>query len=58
MIRQANPDELLKRLKEKRRFEQVLAGPRQVGKTTEVRQVMEASTPREEFLSRSAAHWI
>jgi len=43
MIRQAIHDELLNRLKEKRRFLQVLAGPRQVGKTTLVRQVMEAA---------------
>jgi predicted AAA+ superfamily ATPase len=43
MIRQNIHSELLKRLKEKRRFVQVLAGPRQVGKTTVVRQVMEAS---------------
>ena len=43
MIRQTIHKELLKRLKEKRRFLQVLAGPRQVGKTTVVRQVMAAS---------------
>src|SRR5271155_3285103 len=43
MIRQTIYSELLKRLDEKRRFVQVLAGPRQVGKTTVVRQVMEAS---------------
>ena len=43
MIRRAIHDELLKRLKEKRRFAQVLAGPRQVGKTTVVRQVMETA---------------
>jgi hypothetical protein len=43
MIRQPIHDELLKRLREKRRFLQVLAGPRQVGKTTLVRQVMAAS---------------
>jgi predicted AAA+ superfamily ATPase len=43
MIRHTIHDELLKRLKEKRRFVQVLAGPRQVGKTTVVRQVMEAA---------------
>src|ERR1700683_2588676 len=43
MIRQTIHNELLKRLKEKRRFVQVLAGPRQVGKTTVVRQVAEAS---------------
>jgi uncharacterized protein len=43
MIRLSIHNELLKRLKEKRRFVQVLAGPRQVGKTTVVRQVMEAA---------------
>ena len=43
MIRRTLHDELLKRLKEKRRFLQVLAGPRQAGKTTLVRQVMSAS---------------
>ena len=43
MIRQSLHSELLRRLREKRRFLQVLAGPRQVGKTTLVRQVMAAS---------------
>lgn len=43
MIRQTIHDELMKRLQEKRRFMQVLAGPRQVGKTTLARQVMAAS---------------
>ncbi|MBI4326945.1 MAG: AAA family ATPase, partial [Chloroflexi bacterium] len=43
MTRQTLHDELLRRLKEKRRFIQVLAGPRQVGKTTLARQVMEAA---------------
>jgi predicted AAA+ superfamily ATPase len=43
MIRQVIHDELLKRLKEKRRFLQVLAGPRQTGKTTLARQAMTAS---------------
>ncbi len=43
MIRRSIHDELLKRLKEKRRFLQVLAGPRQTGKTTLARQVMAAS---------------
>jgi predicted AAA+ superfamily ATPase len=43
MIRQIIHTELLKRLKEKRHFVQVLAGPRQVGKTTVVRQVMDAA---------------
>src|SRR5208283_5832468 len=43
MIRRTIHDELVKRLKEKRRFLQVLAGPRQVGKTTLARQVMQAA---------------
>ena len=43
MKRQLLHDELLNRLKEKRRFLQVLAGPRQVGKTTFARQVMLAT---------------
>lgn len=43
MTRQTLHAELLNRLKEKRRFLQVLAGPRQVGKTTLARQVMQAS---------------
>lgn len=42
--RQGLHDRLLKRLSEKRRFLQVLAGPRQVGKTTLVRQVMASSS--------------
>jgi len=41
MIRKSIHDNLLARLSEKRRFIQVLAGPRQVGKTTVARQVME-----------------
>jgi predicted AAA+ superfamily ATPase len=51
MIRQATHNELLKGIKEKRRFVQVLAGPRQVGKTIVVRQVMEAS--KKTYNSRS-----
>ena len=43
MTRQPLHDELLKRLKEKRRFLQVLAGPRQAGKTTLARQVMQTA---------------
>jgi len=42
MIRETIHDTLLRRVKEPRRFLQVLAGPRQVGKTTLARQVMEA----------------
>jgi predicted AAA+ superfamily ATPase len=42
MKRQTIHDTLLRRLKEPRRFLQVLTGPRQVGKTTVVRQVMAA----------------
>lgn len=41
MILKTIHDTLLERLSEKRRFIQVLAGPRQVGKTTVARQVME-----------------
>ena len=40
MVRQSIHAELLKRLGERRRFLEVVAGPRQVGKTTVVRQVM------------------
>jgi len=43
MIRHFIHAELLKRLGERRRFLQVVAGPRQVGKTTVVRQVMAAA---------------
>ncbi len=43
MIRDTIHATLLRRLREPRRFVQVLAGPRQAGKTTVVRQVMEAS---------------
>ncbi len=43
MIRETIHDNLLRRVKEPRRFLQVLAGPRQVGKTTLARQVMEAA---------------
>jgi predicted AAA+ superfamily ATPase len=43
MIRNSIHAELLKRLGERRRFLQVVAGPRQVGKTTLVRQVMTAA---------------
>jgi len=42
MFQRALNQKLLSRLKEPRRFIQVLAGPRQVGKTTSVLQVMEA----------------
>jgi predicted AAA+ superfamily ATPase len=65
MIRQPIHGELLKRLQERRRFVQVLAGPRQVGKTTGVRQVKPKrqllvggqGLALEEFLSKPAAHW-
>ena len=41
MPRKSYYDKLLARLREPRRFLQILAGPRQVGKTTLVRQVLE-----------------
>src|SRR5271154_2094237 len=40
---------IVRRLKEPRRFLQVLAGPRQVGKTTLVRQAMEAFGERSSY---------
>src|SRR5271167_4093121 len=40
MTRKLFYDKLLRRLREPRRFLQVLAGPRQVGKTTLARQVL------------------
>jgi hypothetical protein len=43
MIRQTLHDTLLRRVKEPRRFLQVLAGPRQAGKTTLARQAMDAT---------------
>lgn len=43
MTRKIIYDTLLRRVLESRRFLQVLAGPRQVGKTTVARQVMEAA---------------
>lgn len=42
MIRRKLYDQLFRRLTEERRFIQVLAGPRQTGKTTLARQVMES----------------
>src|ERR1043165_1088164 len=42
MVRKPLHDALVRRLTEERRFLQVLAGPRQVGKTTLARQVMKA----------------
>jgi hypothetical protein len=41
MVRRALHDKLLRRVREGRRFLQVLAGPRQVGKTTLIHQVIE-----------------
>ena len=41
-IRRNNLDSLCARMQEPRRFLQVVAGPRQVGKTTMVRQALEA----------------
>jgi predicted AAA+ superfamily ATPase len=64
MIRHVIHDELLKRLKEKRRFLQVLAGPRQAGKTTLVRQVMAVAglpahyASADEPMSRGDRVWL
>jgi predicted AAA+ superfamily ATPase len=43
MFSRPQGQQLARRLREPRRFIQVVAGPRQVGKTTLVRQVTEAS---------------
>lgn len=62
-------DSLRKRIAEPRRFIQVVAGARQVGKTTLVRQVLQQSDlavqyasadgiPVEEFLREPVTHWI
>lgn len=51
MIRSTLHNELLKRLNERRRFVQVLVGPRQVGKTTLVQQVMKAVTIPAQYAS-------
>ncbi len=56
-------DVLARRLKEPRRFIQVVAGPRQVGKTTLVQQVVEAAKVSVQFASADeptlrGAEWI
>ncbi|MEX2612302.1 MAG: ATP-binding protein [Gaiellaceae bacterium] len=48
-------EELLTRLQEPRRFIQVIAGPRQVGKTTLARQVLEAVGPPSHYASADEA---
>jgi uncharacterized protein len=47
-------NKIVRRLQEPRRFLQVLAGPRQVGKTTLVRQAMEAIGPRSSYATADA----
>lgn len=51
MVRQALFDTLRRRVEEPRRFVQVLAGPRQVGKTTLVRQVLDATKQPSHYAS-------
>src|ERR1035441_2829091 len=51
MYQRPQAEILKKRLKEDRRFIQVLAGPRQVGKTTLVGQVLKASTTPHHYAS-------
>jgi len=48
---------LLKRIQEPRRFIQVLAGPRQVGKTTIARQLMEAVSTPVHFATADEPHY-
>ena len=50
--------QFLARVREPRRFIQVLAGPRQVGKTTLVRQVMEACGLPTHYESAVGAHLV
>lgn len=51
MIRKDFLDAIVARLGEPRRFLQVVAGPRQVGKTTLVRQALEALEARSVYAS-------
>jgi predicted AAA+ superfamily ATPase len=51
MFQRPNSELLQKRLMEPRRFIQILAGPRQVGKTTMVRQVLDATTLQSHYAS-------
>lgn len=55
MIRRDAYKKLLDRIREPRRFIQVIAGPRQVGKTTLARQCMEASGITHHFASADEA---
>jgi uncharacterized protein len=54
MFKRSAFDTLLSRLLEPRRFIQVLAGPRQVGKTTLARQVMDAAGLPSHYASADA----
>ncbi len=54
MYRRPMYDTLLARLQERRRFIQVLAGPRQTGKTTVARQVLDAITLPSHYASADA----
>jgi len=63
MFQRAVYDQLQNRLNEPRRFIQVLSGPRQIGKTTSARQMMDASSLISHFASADAVgsadqHWI
>lgn len=50
---------LARRQTEPRRFMQFVTGPRQVGKSTLVRQVTEGlGVPVPDFLSRPVTHWM
>ena len=54
MIKRAEYAELMKRLKEPRRFIQVILGPRQVGKTTLIEQVLSAIDLPHRYFSADA----
>ncbi len=63
MYKRSHFQEIVKRLKEPRRFIQVITGPRQVGKTTLIQQVIDEITPPTIYISadgivNSNASWL
>jgi hypothetical protein len=54
MFKRSHFQELIKRLKEQKRFIQVITGPRQIGKTTLVQQVIEEITLPTMYISADA----
>ncbi len=54
MIKRSHLEVLSKRITEKRKFIQVVFGPRQVGKTTVVNQLIKASSVPSQYISADA----